>query len=205
MYEKITLPDAIRRSCLTTRFAGEEILGHRMTIAEHHYEVATYVMYVIDCLNKDNPELISDAAALASIRLALVHDMPEIITGDIPTPAKYAIERFKTVLDELEEMVITTVMPDHVAEQFALVDASNDNVVANIVVKCADIMAVTREIVDERQRGNNIGQGMKFVNEAITRLSKKYDIGGDGASTFEADVLGGCCRIIDNFIGQVYI
>lgn len=202
MYEKITLPDAIRRSCLTTRFAGEEILGHRMTIAEHHYEVVTYVMYIIDSLNK-NGEVITLSEMQCAIRLALVHDMPEIITGDIPTPAKYAIAKFKEVLDELEDMVVENVLPDYIKNQFDIVNACADVIVANVIMKCADIMAVTREIVDERKRGNNIGQqGMGFVGEAVARLKAKYSIEEESEV---GEVLTGCCKVIDNFIGQVYI
>lgn len=200
MKSKITVPDVIRRSCLISRFAGEEIMGHRMTIAEHHFEVVSYVIYILDMLAINSKVQITPETYNMCVRLALVHDIPEIYTGDIPTPAKYAIESFKGILDELEELVIDEVLPDHIGHQFEI---TNGDTTAAIVVKCADIMAVTREIIDEQKRGNHISSDLNFIDNALTRLSEKFSINSNG-NDWECNLFNECKLIITNFIGQIY-
>lgn len=203
MYTKISIPDVVRKSCLVQRFAGEEIYGHRMTIAEHHFEVVTYVIYILDALNAKEETSVSDATFNSTVRLALVHDLPEIYTGDIPTPAKYALPRFKEILNELEELVIGKVLPDHISNQFDCVDEDIESI-TNIIVKCGDIIAVTREIIDEQKHGNYINSDLNFVNDALTRLEEKFKI-IESDDDYTKRVFTSCKAIISEFIGQIYI
>jgi 5'-deoxynucleotidase len=62
----------------------------RQTIAEHSWGVATLLMMVCD-----NPP----ARLLGA---ALLHDVPEVITGDVPAPAKWRSKPLTDALAELE-------------------------------------------------------------------------------------------------------
>lgn len=163
MSSKISVHETIRRSCLVQRFAGEEIRGHRMTIAEHHYEVVMCASHLADTIFGDDSDI-----KLRVVRYAMVHDLPEIFTNDISSVAKYSIPGFKELLDRAEESVVDELLPPFVHDYYAL---NSDPVVA-IVVKTADIMAVTREIIDEQERGNVFTDG-QYIPAMLERLSEK--------------------------------
>lgn len=62
-------------------------VGREQTIAEHMYRVWIVTLEILKRLEVD-----SDTAAVASA-WALMHDIPEVLTGDIATPAKEAMRK----------------------------------------------------------------------------------------------------------------
>jgi hypothetical protein len=61
--------------------------AREQTLAEHLYRVWVITQFI--CRAIDAPREVSDVANL----WALIHDVPEVITGDIATPAKEAMRR----------------------------------------------------------------------------------------------------------------
>tara|TARA_Y100000034_G_scaffold33928_1_gene41487 strand:- start:9403 stop:10071 length:669 start_codon:yes stop_codon:yes gene_type:complete len=66
------------------RFLGKK-LDCPYSIGEHSYRVACLSMAIVDAYNKENKEKINLEEVL---RKALIHDMEETITGDVPSPVK---------------------------------------------------------------------------------------------------------------------
>ena len=165
---RITLSDVIRKSCLVKRFSGEEIRGHRMSIAEHHYEVSMLVMSYIDELAARGV-LLPTCIEINAIRYALVHDIPEIFTSDIPTPIKYSDPEFKHLLTKLEQHIVDAMMPEWIATQFD----HGQSTIISILVKYADITALIREIHDEHIRQNHF-TSFDFIDTMVSRLREKY-------------------------------
>ena len=66
--------------------------SRRESIAEHSYYTALYVMFICDWLG--DPQLMAEA-----LPKALMHDMEEARTGDIPRPFKYLSRELKENLD----------------------------------------------------------------------------------------------------------
>lgn len=180
---RISMQETIRRSCLVQRFAGEEIRGHRMSISEHHYEVCMYASEIAEQLFPDDAQ-----TRLDILNYALVHDLPEIFTNDISSVAKYSIDGLKELLDRAEESIVNELLPDHVSGCYSLnVDPS-----VAIVVKTADIMAVTREIIDEQARGNAFTDG-SYLSDMMERLATKCETPHDRTLWKE------CKTILTNF------
>ena len=76
---------SIFRMANVERFAGLS-LASEYTIGEHSYRVATLAMAICDQYNKDNPKKKINTEEV--MRKALLHDMEEIVSGDIPSPFK---------------------------------------------------------------------------------------------------------------------
>ena len=75
-----------------TRFHTMRTL-HRQTVAEHAWGVAAVLLWL------HAPHLPS--AAL--LRAALLHDLPEVVTGDVPAPAKWDNAALSAALDMAEQ------------------------------------------------------------------------------------------------------
>ena len=159
--------DIVKRSCLLHRFAGEEIRGHRMTIAEHHYEVAMYAMEITNAVYPDGIS-VDDDLMTRVLHYALTHDLPEVFTNDISSVVKYSIPGLKATMDKAEEQIVDTFMPPVVQSGFS----HGKSVIVSLIVKTADVLAVTRELIDEQKRGNHIANS-NYIHEVLERLEQK--------------------------------
>lgn len=87
-------------------------------ICEHSLEVALIAHALATVGNQKfgknyNPE----RAAL----LAVFHDAPEIITGDMPTPVKYHSEEIRRAYGEVEDMAVehlVSMLPEELREEY---------------------------------------------------------------------------------------
>lgn len=110
--------------------------------AEHSYYVALYAAHVADMVGWNG-----DRGAL--LRSALVHDLPEAVTGDIPGPAKRKMmDPQKT--NEMESKYIGSRFPDDSA---AWHDAKLHPEI-RLLIKAADLLDEIMFLATERQLGN---------------------------------------------------
>ena len=122
-------------------------------VEEHSYEVAVlaHSLMVIgrDVFHKDlNP----DAAASA----ALFHDVPEIITGDLPTPIKYHNPQMKQAYKEIEGVAqdkLLSMLPPELVPAYEPLLRESDPVVRRYV-KAADKLAAWLKCQEELKVGN---------------------------------------------------
>lgn len=122
-------------------------------VEEHSYEVAVlaHALAVIgrDVCGKDtNPERAAAAA--------LFHDVPEIITGDMPTPIKYFNPAIKTAYKQVEavaqDKLLSMLPPELLPAYEPLVKEQNAGVHA--YVKAADKLAAWLKCQEELKAGN---------------------------------------------------
>ncbi len=61
-------------------------MSRSQSVAEHSYNVAMIAVHIVDRLENVS----SDKTSLRSVVMgwSLAHDLPEVVTGDIPTPLK---------------------------------------------------------------------------------------------------------------------
>lgn len=62
------------------------ILGAPYTVGEHSFRVAIISMAIVDAYNQEHPESKIDFEEV--MKKALLHDIEESVTGDIPSPVK---------------------------------------------------------------------------------------------------------------------
>ncbi len=123
-------------------------------IAEHSLEVAIITHLLCELRNRRFGGNIDVSKAVLT---AVYHDVPEIITGDLPTPVKYYDPEIKSAYKRVEgaavEKLLSTV-PDDLREDYAeLFDESSDPEI-RAIVKAADKISALIKCIEESRSGN---------------------------------------------------
>lgn len=125
------------------------------SLSQHSHEVAAvaYLLCVIGN-RRYGKQYKSERAAL----LGLYHDMPEILTGDMPTPVKYfnpeIKEAYKKVENVASERLLGT-LPEDLREDFRFLfykEAADSELWT--IVKAADKISALIKCIEERKAGN---------------------------------------------------
>ena len=90
--------------------------------------------------------------------LGLYHDMPEIITGDMPTPVKYHSKQMRDEFLKVEEMAcerLLTMLPDDMRAYYksAFFPEKEDEYLWRLV-KAADKISALIKCIEEKNAGN---------------------------------------------------
>ncbi len=128
-------------------------------LSEHSLEVAMIAHMLASIGNvRHGRSLDADRAAV----IALYHDASEIITGDMPTPVKYANGEIRNAYKDVEaqaEKTLLDTLPDDLRPTyesifFAPADADEDELYLRRLVKAADKISALIKCVDEARSGN---------------------------------------------------
>lgn len=125
------------------------------SICQHSMETAAFAHALALIKNKlFGGNLNADRAAT----LALYHDMPEIITGDLPTPVKYFNEDMKEVYSKVEEnacLKLLSMLPDELKEDYSpLFFKEDEDEYLRKIVKAADKISALTKCLEEKKAGN---------------------------------------------------
>ena len=124
-------------------------------ISEHSLEVAFIAHLLAVLRNKRfggnvNPERVA--------LLAMYHDTPEIITGDLPTPIKYYNKNIKSAYSEIENNAsrqLLSYLPDDIKEEYEPMFYKDESDSEHWeLVKAADKISALIKCVEEKQMGN---------------------------------------------------
>ena len=124
-------------------------------LSQHSHEVAAvaYALCVIGN-RRYGRNYNGERAAL----LGLYHDMPEIITGDLPTPVKYFNPEIKEAYKKDEAVAsenLLATLPDDLREDFEfLFSEKEDDKALWKIVKAADKISALIKCTEERKAGN---------------------------------------------------
>ena len=137
------------------------------TLSQHSHEVSAiaYVLCVIG--NKRYGKAYNgERAAL----LGLFHDMPEIITGDLPTPVKYFNPEIKDAYKKVEAVAsekLLATLPDDLREDFDFLFNENESDKELWkIVKAADKLSALIKCIEEEKAGNKEFEKAKESTEA---------------------------------------
>ncbi|MBR0414910.1 MAG: 5'-deoxynucleotidase [Clostridia bacterium] len=132
------------------------------TLSEHSFEVAVTAHALAMIKNEMfGGSLNADRAAV----LALYHDAPEILTGDLPTPVKYYNTQTKRAYDEVEQTSVKRLMdmlPEELKAPYEsiLTKAEEDDYLWQLV-KAADRINALVKCIEEEKSGNREFAGAK--------------------------------------------
>lgn len=166
---------------------------HSENLSEHSLDTAIIAHALAVIRNKRfggsvNPE----RAAL----LAIFHDVPEVITGDMPTPVKYFSEDIRSAYAEVEnaaENRLLALLPDDLRDEYSpLITHSGEDTELLKIVKCADKLSALIKCVEEEKacnrefsaardsiekaiRGMGLAEGIEFLEKFIPPFSLTLD------------------------------
>ena len=83
--------NTLRNAGKVKRFHTVETIGQQ-TVAEHSFNVCLILLFITN-----------GTASSELLKAALYHDLPELITGDIPATAKWKSEALSQALTEVEQ------------------------------------------------------------------------------------------------------
>lgn len=142
------------------------------TLSEHSAQVAeiAHALAVIG-----NERLSKSYNAERAALLGLYHDLPEIITGDLPTPVKYFSEETKSAYKAVEKNAskqLLSMLPDDLRKNYEpLFKKKNDDKELWKLVKSADKICAYLKCVEERNAGNReFCEAEKSITKALQRL-----------------------------------
>lgn len=123
-------------------------------IAEHSLEVAIITHLLCELHNRRFGGNIDVSRAVLA---AVYHDVPEIITGDMPTPVKYYDPEIRDAYKKVEHAAtekLLAAMPADLRDAYRpILEEDSDPKIAAIV-KAADKLSALIKCVEERRSGN---------------------------------------------------
>ena len=123
-------------------------------IQEHSHMVAV-LAHALGLIRRDVLGKPCDPEHLAAV--ALFHDAPEILTGDLPTPIKYHSASIKSAYDEVESVAVEKLLaalPDTLRPAYRALLTAPQRPEEYELVKAADRLAAYIKCVEERKAGN---------------------------------------------------
>ena len=124
-------------------------------IAEHSLEVAIITHLLCELRNR---RFGGNVDVSKAVMTAVYHDVPEIITGDLPTPVKYYDPDIRDAYKRVEHAAVDKLLsgiPEDLRGDYApLFDESADPEIAEIV-KAADKISALIKCIEERRSGNS--------------------------------------------------
>ncbi len=152
----------IDRWSLMNNTRKENISEHSLTVA-----MLAHALTVIS-----NKRLGHHYNAEHAASIALFHDCTEIITGDLPTPIKYASKTLRNAYKDIEQEAaqhLLSTLPEDMREEYAqlLLPKETDPHLLRLV-KAADRLSALIKCIEEEQMGNR--EFMRAKTEILTSL-----------------------------------
>ena len=147
-------------------------------IQEHSHMVAV-LAHALGLIRREVFGRPCDPEHLAAV--ALYHDAPEILTGDLPTPIKYHSASIKNAYDEVETVAVEKLLselPDALRPAYRALLTAPQRPEEYELVKAADRLAAYIKCVEERKAGNlefsSAEQASRTKLEAIDLPELRY-------------------------------
>ncbi len=162
-------------------------------ISEHSNDVAAIAHAIATIKNvRFDGTVNADRAAV----LGLYHDMPEIITGDMPTPVKYHNETLRQAFAEVEDQAcekLLSMLPDDLRESYRSYFFHKDaDAELWKIVKAADKIAALIKCIEEQNAGNTeFAQALLSTRKSIDAMHLPE------ANAFLDDFIGGFYLSLD--------
>ncbi|MCI9414922.1 MAG: 5'-deoxynucleotidase [Clostridiales bacterium] len=142
-------------------------------ICEHSHEVAV-LAHALALLHNRRYGGHADPGRCAL--LALYHDAPEILTGDLPTPVKYDNPAIRDAYRQVESVAtdrLLSMLPADLREDYApLLRESEGTEEERRLVKAADKLSALIKCVEELKQGNREFARARAATEQAVRAMK---------------------------------
>jgi 5'-deoxynucleotidase YfbR-like HD superfamily hydrolase len=160
------------------RFASYK-LDRGYSVADHCFRTSILAMQIADHYNKHNKNQVNVEEVL---RKALLHDIEEASTGDIPQPIKVRCEEFKAAYKKLAKIIVKEdiMSGNEFAEFYTSLWENDKQGQSGEIILIADVLEGFQTVTMELRRGNNSLKGayeniLKELNKPkLSALLEKY-------------------------------
>ena len=167
------------------------------SLSQHSLEVAaiSHALAVIG-----NKRLNKNYDASKAALLGMYHDMPEIITGDMPTPVKYHNTEIREAFGSIEKAAqrsLLNTLPEDMREdyrEFLIPDESDESY---RLVKAADKISALLKCMLEERSGNT-----EFIKAKEATESSLHAMNCPEAEIFLEEFLGSFSLVLDTVLSQ---
>lgn len=138
-------------------------------ICEHSHEVAV-VAHALALLT--NRHYGGQVDPNRCVMLAVYHDVPEILTGDMPTPVKYYNPAIREAYRQVEVSAcdkLLEMLPQDLREDYALLLLSEEDSEEHRIVKAADKISALIKCIEEVSQGNREFASARRATEQAIR------------------------------------
>lgn len=123
-------------------------------IAEHSLDTAILAHLLCELRNVRFGGNVDPSKA---VLYAVFHDVPEIITGDLPTPVKYSNPAISEAYKQVEADAVETLLkgvPEDLRGKYAEIFDEENDIEVRKLVKAADKISALIKCLEERASGN---------------------------------------------------
>ena len=134
-------------------------------VAEHSFYVSTTVLKICEIYEID------DITKLEALEFAAVHDIPELLIGDIPHDTKVNNPELAVAIEEAELTALKQSIPEYTDLYKKFLAGEKNQTVSYLIIKLADTASVLQYSNQEIDLGNTT-QDMKEINsDAVYRVN----------------------------------
>ncbi len=141
-------------------------------VCEHSYDVAVIAHALASMTNRRFGGSVDVGHC---VTLALYHDTPEILTGDLPTPVKYYNHSIRDAYQQVEEISaheLLSMLPEDLQEDYRSMILPDESTMEYRLVKAADKIAALIKCVEELKAGNaEFSKARQVTEQAIRRMN----------------------------------
>lgn len=134
-------------------------------IAQHSFFVAYYALKISKLL-----KLSEEKQSKIAVQ-ALVHDIPESLSSDIPSNIKHKVNELKETLDKIEDTIIDEYFQEIKNEFSTFKKNEEEKNLEGTIIKLADVISLIQFLNNEIVLGNSD----KNVQQAIERARNKIE------------------------------
>ena len=127
-------------------------------VAEHSFYVITNVLKIVKMFN------LSNEVKYKALEFATVHDIPELMVGDIPYDTKINNPELREACERAEVIALEQNLPEYLDSYKELLEAEKQETIPYLVTKLADTVSVLQYSNREIALGNKSPQ-MRDINE----------------------------------------
>lgn len=171
--------------------------AHAENLSEHSLDVAIMAHALVLLHNKRTGDTLSAERAAV---LAMFHDAPEILTGDMPTPVKYFNTQVRDAYTAVEESACNTILdllPVEIRGEYEpMFRPTEADAPLWVFVKAADKLSALTKCIAEQQAGNT-----EFNHAAASTLDSIHRMNLPEAETFLESFVPGFRKTLDELRG----
>ena len=142
-------------------------------ISEHSHEVAV-LAHALALLT--NAHYGGQVDPQRCVTMAVYHDVPEILTGDMPTPVKYYSPAIREAYRQVEQAAcdkLLSTLPEELREEYRpLLTETAGTPEERRIVKAADKLSALNKCVEELAQGNREFASARRATEQAVRAMK---------------------------------